>query len=167
MSKTSRTKGGNMYLGIDPGNEQTAYALVREDYVVIEADKVDNRVFRAYLRGFKFHHPEVCIESIQSYGMTVGRTVFETCYEIGRIIETCERQNFIWRLYPRPEYARALIGGMKIKDSLIRQALITRFGGDKKGEPLHRLKGNTDKRSAFAVAVYHIDKMRLSKASDF
>jgi hypothetical protein len=50
---------------------------------------------------------------------------------------------------------------MKVKDSLIRQALLTRFGNDKKGGPLHLLKGNSDKRSAYAIAVYHADKMRV------
>jgi hypothetical protein len=39
---------------------------------------------------------------------------------------------------------------------------MTRFGGDKKGEPLHLLKGNSDKRSAFAIAVYHADKRKFA-----
>ena len=45
----------------------------------------------------------------------------------------------------------------------MRAALLTRFGGDKKGEPLELLKGSTDKRSAFAVAVYHLDGAKLGE----
>jgi Holliday junction resolvasome RuvABC endonuclease subunit len=156
-----------MYLGIDPGSEQTAYAYINDDYEVIEADKLDNNKFFDYLRNFPWENPEIAVESIQSYGMAVGKTIFETCYVIGRIIEICEQKNYIYRLYPRPEYARAVCGTMKANDTVVRRAIINRFGGDRKGEPLHLLKGNSDKRSAFAVAVYHLDKMKLSRAANF
>jgi Holliday junction resolvasome RuvABC endonuclease subunit len=155
-----------MYLGIDPGSSQTAYALVDSDYQVIDADKVDNRNMREFLRNVPVD-TEVVIEGIQAYGMAVGRSVFDTCYEIGRLMEICELRSIVYRIYNRPEYAKAICGVMKVNDSILRQALILRFGGDKKGEPLYKLKGNSDKRSAFAIACYHMDLMRLNRAASF
>ena len=144
-------------IGIDPGSTESAFALVDGDYNVLGADKVNNEelFYRLCVEG-----QECCfaIESIQSYGMAVGRSVFDTCYMIGRIQQFAEDNGIPWTLYPRPEYARAIAGVGKVTDSVLRQSLLLRFGGDKKGEPLAQLKGNTDKRSAYAVAVYHLDR---------
>jgi len=151
-----------MILGIDPGSEETAFAIMTDDYEVADAGKIDNDEFLdltlpAMLgNGIK----AVVIEGIQSYGMAVGKTVFETCYVVGECRRVAKMRGKPVYIYSRPEYARAIVGGMKANDALIRGALINRFGGDKKGEPLNKLKGNSDKRSAFAVAVYHADKMR-------
>ena len=89
--------------------------------------------------------------------MAVGRSVFDTCFFIGELIRTCKDAGIPFTLYPRPEYTRRICGVGKVNDAVLRQALLLRFGGDRKGEPLFALKGCTDKRSAFAVAVYHLD----------
>lgn len=152
-------RGKRMIIGIDPGNEQTAFALIRNDYSIIAADKVGNEEFLTTFRDLTSGVDCVAIESIQSYGMTVGRSVFETCYMIGRIIQTAKHNNLPYKLYPRPKVARSLVGTQsKTNDASVRQALLLRFGGDKKGEPIFPLKGGgSDKRSAYAVAVYHLD----------
>ena len=151
-------------IGIDPGNEETAYAVMAEDYTVIEADKQANDQFLDYTLPALIRSGinTVVVEGIQSYGMAVGKTVFETCYIVGECRRVAKLEGAEVRIYARPEYARALVGGMKVKDSTVRQALMTRFGGDKKGEPLYLLKGNSDKRSAFAIAVYHADKRKFA-----
>lgn len=144
-----------LVLGIDPGPTESAYALVGPDFRVREAEKVGNDHLAAWL---STQRPvEVAIESIQSYGMAVGRSVFDTCFMIGRLIQVCIDHRIPYALYPRPEYTRRICGVGKVNDAVLRQALLLRFGGDRKGEPLFLLKGCTDKRSAFAVAVYHID----------
>lgn len=148
-----------MILGIDPGNKESAFALVDKGYVVAEADKIENHRLRDVVRQYTCIS-EVVVESIQSYGMPVGREIFDTCLMIGRIQQVADDRNLPNYLYPRPEYARAICGTNKVKDSVLRQALELRFGGYNKGEPLHLLRG-TDKRSAFAVAVYHIDQGRF------
>lgn len=154
-------------IGIDPGSEETAFALMDGKYTVLEAAKVPNDEFLdCVLPGMLDGGKELAVESIQSYGMAVGKSVFETCYVIGQIQRIAKLNGTACYLYPRPEYARALVGGMKVKDSMVRQALMTRFGGDKKGEPLHLLKGNSDKRSAFAIAVYHADKRRFAAQTE-
>jgi len=147
-------------IGIDPGPEETAYAVIDEDYGILAANKVSNESMAGWLKNcpYALGKSELAVESIQSYGMPVGRTVFETAYMIGRIQQIAEDSGCNCTLYPRPEYAKSICGVGKINDSVIRQSLLLRFGGDKKGEPLYLLKGNSDKRSAFAVAAYHLDR---------
>ena len=142
-------------LGVDPGPENSAYALVTGDQQVLHAEKVGNDSLIERIRQDPPAH--VAIESIQSYGMAVGRSVFDTCFFIGEVIRTCKDAGIPFTLYPRPEYTRRICGVGKVNDAVLRQALLLRFGGDRKGEPLFALKGCTDKRSAFAVAVYHLD----------
>ena len=144
-------------VGIDPGDTQSAYAIVCQDYSVAEAAKVDNESLTDVLKGASVCNSQVVVEGIQSYGMPVGRNVFDTCYQIGRILQICDDLGLPWTIYNRPEYTKAICGVQKISDSVLRQALLLRFGGDKKGEPLNKLKGSTDKRSAFAIAAYHLD----------
>lgn len=142
-------------LGVDPGPAESAFALVTGDQQVLRADKVGNDSLIERIRQAPPAH--VAIESIQSYGMAVGRSVFDTCFFIGELIRTCKDAGIPFTLYPRPEYTRRICGVGKVNDAVLRQALLLRFGGDRKGEPLFALKGCTDKRSAFAVAVYHLD----------
>ena len=152
-----------LILGIDPGPTESAYALIGQEipggvsdlFRIHEAEKVPNKSLIGRLSVLRPEH--VAIESIQSYGMAVGRSVFDTCFMIGRLIQVCKDHNIPFTLYPRPEYTRRICGVGKINDAVLRQALLLRFGGDKKGEPLYALKGCTDKRSAFAVAAYHVD----------
>jgi len=145
-------------IGIDPGSAETAYTIIDHDYNILASDKLPNSMLMVLLTQMEVS--EVAIESIQSYGMAVGREVFDTCFMIGRLQQKLEDMGKPVTLYPRPEYTRRLCGVGKVNDAILRQALLLRFGGDKKGEPLFLLKGASDKRSAFAVAVYHLDKIR-------
>jgi hypothetical protein len=135
---------------------------VDADYKIIDAGKDPNR--RVNEHAYNYEVDAVCIETIQSYGMAVGRTVFETCIWIGRFQQTALNGCGIVHLYARPAIFRAVTGQSKGGDAALRQALLTRFGGDKKGEPMNVLKGGgSDKRSAFAVAVYHLDGAKLGE----
>lgn len=147
--------------GIDPGDVESGVCLIDHHYKLLAAAKLPNAQARIWLK--EAQASVWAIESIQSYGMTVGRSVFETCYEIGRLLELAEQNRIETVLYPRPEIARALCGVGKTNDAVVRKALLTRFGGDRKGEPLYLLKGASDKRSAFAAAVYHLDCIMYGK----
>ncbi len=75
------------------------------------------------------------IEKIESYGMAVGASVFETCIWIGRFIEKwlhgkCKEKP--WVLLPRREVKLHLCGSARAKDSNVRTAILDRFGGKKK-----------------------------------
>jgi Holliday junction resolvasome RuvABC endonuclease subunit len=145
-------------IGIDPGSAETAYCIVRDDLTISCADKLPNGEFIYFLR--RCGVSAVAVEGIQSYGMAVGREVFDTCYMVGRILQTSEDLNLPVSIYNRPEYSKSICGVGKVTDAVLRSSLMARFGGDKKGEALHLLKGNSDKRSAFAIAVYHADLVK-------
>ena len=156
-----------MILGIDPGNEQSAFVAVDHDYQIEFAEKVDNGSM-VHMMGQDYvcrHNiTDVCIEMIQSYGMPVGRTVFDTCRWVGRFEQKAAEHSIRVHLYARPAIFRAVTGQSRGGDAALRQALLTRFGGDKKGEPMNILKGGgSDKRAAFAVAVYHPDGAKLGE----
>lgn len=152
----------NYLLAIDPGNEESAYCLIeKETYKPIEFGKIDNNELRVKLKSNLRHYsPETfVIEMIASYGMPVGKEVFETCVWIGRFIEIFECPNtyFIYR----KEEKMNICGSMKAKDSNIRQALIDRFGevGTKKNQGwFYGFK--KDIWAAYAVGVTWLDKQK-------
>lgn len=153
-----------MILGIDPGHERTAIVLVAPDYSIHYADKLlnDSALQVVSEMGHGDSLSDLAIECLQSYGAPVGRETFETAYWIGRFWGAGDNCGKAVHLYPRPKIVRALCGGQCSGDAAVRAALLQRFGGDKKGEPLHCLKGDgSDKRSAYAVAVYHLDGAKL------
>lgn len=72
---------------------------------------------------------------IASYGMPVGKEVFETCVWIGKFAEASGmKESYIYRKDEKMNICHS----MKAKDSNIRQALIDRFGvvGTKKNPRL-------------------------------
>jgi len=153
-----------MTLGVDPGTTESAYCLIDSSYQVLAAEKLSNGLLAKVIG--ELAPSVVCVESIQSYGNIFGKSTIETCYAIGRIQQKCEDLLIPCELYPRPEYAKSICGVSKINDAVVRSALDQRFGrrgvdAYKKGEPLALLRGASDKRSAFAVACYHLDKSGL------
>ena len=153
-----------MILAIDPGNVESAYVIVENDLSrVIEKGKVENFELVDIILRIKDEHSSlehIAIEMIASYGMAVGKTVFETCVWIGRFaqlirVEFGVEPEFIYR----SEEKMCLCHSMKAKDSNIRQALIDRFGevGTKKN-PGYFYGFKKDIWSAMAVAVTYHEK---------
>jgi len=153
-----------MILAIDPGNTESAYVLVEDDLSrVVEKGKVENFELVDIILRIKDEHSSlehIAIEMIASYGMAVGKTVFETCVWIGRFaqlirVEFGVEPEFIYR----SEEKMCLCHSMKAKDSNIRQSLIDRFGevGTKKN-PGYFYGFKKDIWSAMAVAVTYHEK---------
>lgn len=121
-----------MILSIDPGNVLSAYSVLDEDLRPIEFGKVENEWLRENLLDITNKHKSynVAIEMIASYGMGVGKTVFETCVWIGRFTEVLQRHSNIdnVKYIYRAEEKMNLCHTMKAKDSNISQALRDRFG---------------------------------------
>jgi hypothetical protein len=141
-------------LAIDPGPVMSAWVMLR-DGKIAEFDKVWNQ---SLLGEIQRRAPDRCaIEMIASFGMPVGREVFETCVWIGRFMEAfgadrCDRLT-------RIEIKSHLCHSAKAKDANIRQALIDRLGppGTKKA-PGGTYGISGDVWSALAVAVTWMDK---------
>ena len=71
---------------------------------------------------------KVVIEMIASYGMAVGKEVFDTCVWIGRFKQIANSLEIDVEYIYRKEEKMNLCHSMRAKDSNIRQALIDRFG---------------------------------------
>ena len=149
-------------LAIDAGNTESGYAIIEmPNFELIEFGKIENERLLDYLVERPKHDYEIALEMIASYGMAVGKDVFETCVWIGRFEqalrnEGCTDINYIYR----KDEKMTLCGSMKAKDSNIRQALIDRYakfdfknGKGKKANPDVFYGVSKDVWSAIAVGV--------------
>ena len=152
-------------LGIDPGNIETGYCLCNEKMKPIEKGIIPNEELleKLYTKSFAFQPTDIAIEMVASYGMGVGREVFETCVWIGRFYEACARLAPTGYVYRRDEKI-ALCGSMQAKDSNIKIALKDRYamGVPNGGKGTKKLPGwfygfTDDIWSAYAVAVTYND----------
>jgi hypothetical protein len=143
-------------IGCDPGPSASALCVVSPDYRIQSAAKVPNAEAEVTLRALLDKDATFVVESLQSYGKPVGRETFETAYAIGAFRYLAEQAGATCALIPRQEYVNCICG-CRGTDSVLRQALELRFGGYKKGDVLNSLNG-TDLRSAYAVAVYWMDR---------
>lgn len=145
-------------LAIDPGNVESAYVLMdSETYKPIEFGKVENNIMLDLI--FNYVYDDFVIEMIQSYGMGVGKSVFDTCVWIGRFVQEASLFTDKIEYIYRAEEKMNLCHSMKAKDSNIRQALIDRFGEvgtkNKKG---YFYGFKNDIWAAYAVGVTYLDK---------
>ncbi len=105
--------------------------------------------------------PDVLVvEMIASYGMPVGREVFETCVWVGRFLQAWPGET---ERITRGAIKLHLCGSMRAKDANVRQALIDAFGGKDKAIGTKRAPGalhgvSGDVWSALAVAVTYADR---------
>lgn len=115
-------------LAVDPGNIDSAYVRLSGQGRILSFGKVPNdEMLRIFARPVDLRVSEM----ICSYGMPVGRSVFDTCVFIGRLIE---RSPGPVTLMPRLECKLAVCKSPKANDSSIRAALLDLYGpqGNKK-----------------------------------
>ena len=150
-------------LAIDPGNIDSAYAMI--DVATcrpVAFGKFDNHTIRAALVDDTLIGDLGAVEMIRSYGMAVGAEVFETCVWIGRFIEAsgCGLAP-IYRGDVKLHHCHS----SRAKDTTVRQALVDRFAP---GQPNHG-KGtkadpgwvhgfHSDVWAAYALAVLVADR---------
>lgn len=156
-----------MIVAIDPGPEESAWVLcddeARRSEYVVDFKKASNEKVLGDLEAIEksYLKPTLVIEMIASYGMPVGKEVFETCCWIGRFQQH-------WKQLSGLEAFRTTRSEVKmelcertqgVNDAVIRRRLIDLFGpgkskaiGKKKNPgPLYGVSG--DVWAALAVAV--------------
>jgi hypothetical protein len=140
---------------IDPGTEQSALVCICDG--VVSGRIWDNRELRnALMTGSMALPAHLVIEQVESFGMPVGKEVFETVFWSGRFAEAWQSRGLkhSWSRVGRKAVKLAICGTVKAKDPHIRQALIDRYGGPacvKKGGALAGIKSHL--WAALAVAV--------------
>jgi len=160
-------------LAIDPGNVQSAYVLMDRSYRPLRFGKIDNEQMRETIGEIMTEHALLgarangqlmtVIEMVASYGMAVGKTVFETCVWIGRYMEIVGDAERMFR----QDVKLNLCGQKRAKDTNIRRALIDRFavhdlknGKGTKKDPDWFYGFHDDIWSAYAVGVTYLDKIK-------
>lgn len=155
-----------MILAIDPGNTDSAYVLMN-GYVPVSFGKISNAEMRKKIIEVHKIDPYVItvIERVASYGMAVGKEVFETCEWVGRFTEQTigysgQKVEYLYR----KDIKMNLCGQTRAKDSNIRQALIDRFaehdfkfGRGVKANPDFFYGFAADVWSAYAVGATYLD----------
>lgn len=117
-------------LAIDPGTDQSGW-VIYEGRAVLDKGVSDNETMLSILREQKGRCDLLAVEMIASYGMAVGREVFETCVFIGRLLEAWNGKH---RMVYRQEVKLHMCKSPRAKDANVRQALIDMLGapGSKK-----------------------------------
>jgi hypothetical protein len=120
-------------LALDPGTTQTGWVEYDDDSQrVLDSGVMPNAEI---LELIECPSPadRLVIEMIASYGMAVGREVFETCVWIGRFQQAWRDPDAVTLVY-RKDVKLHLCGTPRAKDPNVRQAIIDLFpatGGGK------------------------------------
>lgn len=155
-----------MLIAIDPGTTQSAYVEFNGEKVLrrgILPNEELETLLRSNAKWTSYTEQNaVACEMIASYGMPVGKEVFETVFWIGRFSVVSGHP--FHRLY-RLDIKTHLCKSARAKDGNVRQALIDRFGGKdaaigKKAKPGPLFGVSSHLWSALAVAVTFFDKQQ-------
>lgn len=166
-----------MILAIDPGMTQSGWVVYDGKAVLHSGVSPNHDVLRLIEEDQLFDH--LAIEMIASYGMAVGKEVFETCVWIGRFKQAAARPDDTWLIYRR-EVKLHLCGTTQAKDANVTQAIKDLFpatGGGacpQKGTksqpgPLYGVSSHAWSALAVAITAQHvIDKARpvLARVAD-
>ena len=139
-------------LGIDPGTTESSY-VVWHGEKILEHGQIENEMLLEFL--LTGHYDFCAIEMMQSFGMAVGFTTFQTLVYIGRLYERSLSQGKKTLLVPRGDIKMHHCMSMRAKDGNIAQALRDKYGekGTKKNPGL-TYGLSKDKWQAFGVCTY-------------
>lgn len=119
---------------LDPGTDKTGWCWYANGRVIDSGVMTNAEVIASIGSGsWREAGVRLCIEMIASYGMAVGREVFETCVWIGRFQQAWHAPDEVKFIYRR-DVKLHLCGTSKAKDPNVRQALLDLFprtGGGK------------------------------------
>ena len=137
-------------IGIDPGNKESAIVIIGGDKILDHFYFRNDAALNFINNAQSICDVDIYCEMIASYGMPVGKSVFETCLFIGQILQVAPQTKLITRNVVK----NAICHSSKAKDANIRQALIDIYGevGTKKN-PGGTFGMSGDKWAALAVAT--------------
>lgn len=114
-------------LAIDPGPEQSGWIYLDDQTRRPRGSGIaSNRSVLDLLADDLHQH--VAIEAIASYGMAVGREVFQTCIWIGRFMQAAADPEAVQLVY-RQKIKQALCHDTRATDANIRRALLDLYPG--------------------------------------
>ena len=147
-------------LAIDPGTTHSGYVVIDAGGVQLSGVAENGEMFELIAA----HGSNIAIEMIASYGMAVGREVFDTCVWIGRYSLAMELGGTAVEYVYRQEVKLNLCGSSRAKDANVRQALIDRFathdrknGKGTKAAPDYFYGFKADVWQSFAVGCTYLD----------
>lgn len=162
----------NKIFAIDPGTTMSGYVIFQHDGQevthVLEKGKIANEELLRRLP-YELGRCEIVVEMVASYGMPVGREVFETCVWIGRFLQAggVQPSQTGSHLVYRMEEKEALCHSTRANDGTIRQALVDRYapGQANYGKGTKKTPGfffgfAADAWQAMAVGVTWLDRER-------
>ena len=142
-------------LAIDPGSEQSALVLW-DGSQILDHRKEPNEDIISHI--ILLQYDVLAIEEICSYGMPVGKDVFDTCIWTGRYIQTAVNHQRPYELIPRREVKLHLCNSVRAKDANVRQALIDKVGPQGKKAtpgPTYGIKADEWAALGLALTAYH------------
>ena len=153
-------------LAIDPGHSYSAVVGLNGDRIRKHAIMLNEELLGFLLdETTQLAYGYLAVEMVASYGMAVGKDVFETVYWIGRF---CQAWGGAHKRIYRKDVKMHLCQDPRAKDGNIIQALVDRFAygqpnrgkGTKKAPgPFYGFRG--DEWQAMAVGVYFQDTMKF------
>jgi hypothetical protein len=148
--------------GIDPGPIETGVVAFNfNNNYIVKCGVYKNEDLLESIENSDYSNKAIAIEQVASYGMPVGKDVFETVYWTGRFAQAAIWSGADVTRLTRHEIKMHVCKSARAKDSNIRQALIDRFGepGTKKNPGvLYGVKSHI--WPALAVAVTYWDKYK-------
>ena len=141
-------------IAIDPGNKVSAWVVFRpwrhpdgksSPFKIISFGRLENTNLRMYLRRIpkdKRVKSRLITEMLRARGMPTSNEEFETCVQIGRVIQAWLPGT--WSYAFRGDIKLCLCGDSRAKDPNVRQALIELWGGEKRalgGKKCSKCKG--------------------------
>lgn len=152
-------------LAIDPGPKTSGIVIYETEGMTVEVAIPDlNNKNLVDPRPFAFDLDAIVYEHIESFGMAVGKSIFETVFWMGRIVQALGPE----RCYPvtRKEVKLFLCNSLRAKDSNIRRAILDLFpatgggktpqiGTKKQPGPLYGVSSHS--MSALALALTFVD----------
>ena len=166
-----------MILAIDPGTTESG-CVILDGKDIFECGVMDNHYVLDLINSIPvitdtdFNKIEICCEMVASYGMAVGKTVFETCVWIGRFEQASIECGFSFEKVYRGEVKDYLCKSRRAKDANIRQAIIDMYeptgggktpqiGTKKEPGPLYGVKSHV--WAALGVGLTYRNKLENQK----